>query len=89
MNYYHGKINTPFERYIDIYIEGTDYQYAEWRAWDEAKSYGRMVFGIYFTAERGADYDEQEFIDGCEGWIVDQITYEEYRAAMMRGELCV
>lgn len=84
MNYYHGEINTPVERHINIYVEETDYQFAEWKVWNEAK-----IYGICLIAERGTDYDEQEFVDECEGWIIDQITDEEYHAAMMREEWCV
>jgi hypothetical protein len=34
MNHYHGEINTPVERHIDIYIAETCYSYAEWKECD-------------------------------------------------------
>ena len=84
MNYYHGEINTPFEKHIDIYIAETDYQFAEWKVWDEAKAYGAR-----FIEDVDVNYDERDFIDECEGYIIDQITEHEYEEAMRDGEWCV
>lgn len=84
MNYYHGEISTPVERHIDIYIAETDHQHAEWKVWDEAKAYGAR-----FIRVMNINCDEREFIDECEGRIIDQITDEEYHAAIRRGERCM
>jgi hypothetical protein len=84
MVYYHGEINTPVERHIDIYIADTDYNYAEWKVWDEAVAYAAR-----FIEDVEVDYDEREFIDESEGWIIAQITEQEYEEAMRDGEWCV
>ena len=84
MKYYHGEINTPFEKHIDIYIAETDYQSAEWKVWDEARAYGAR-----FIEDVDIDYDERDFVDECEGWIIDEITEEWYSEAMRDGEWCV
>jgi hypothetical protein len=85
MNYYHGEISTPFEKHIDIYIAETDYQFAEWKAWDEAKLYGQRIVAEMEDPE----FDERDFVDECEGYIIDQITEHEYQEAMRDGEWCV
>ena len=84
MFYYHGEINTPVELHIDIYIAETDYQFAEWKVRDEARAYGAR-----FIEDVDVDYDERDFVDECEGWIIAQITEQEYDEAMRDGEWCV
>jgi hypothetical protein len=85
MKYYHGEINTPFEKHIDIYIAETDYQFAEWKVWDEAKLYGQRI-----VAEMGdPEIDGALFVEECEGWIIDETTEEWYAEARRDGEWCV
>lgn len=84
MKYYHGEINTPVEQHIDIYIAETDLQFAEWKVWDEARAYGAR-----FIEDVDVDYDERDFVDECEGWIIDEITEQWYSEAMRDGEWCV
>lgn len=84
MNYYHGEISTPFEKCIDIYLAETDQQSAEWRVWDKAKAYGAR-----FIEEVDIDYDERDFVDECEGYIICSITEQEYDEAMRDGEWCI
>lgn len=85
MNYYHGEINTPFEKHIDIYIAETDYQYAEWKVWDEARLYGQRIVAEMEDPE----IDEQEFVDACEGYIICQVSDNHYTEARRDGEWCV
>jgi hypothetical protein len=85
MNYYHGEISTPFEKHIDIYIAETDYNYAEWKVWDEAKLYGQRILAEMEDPE----IDEQEFIDACEGYIICQVSDNHYAEARRDGEWCV
>lgn len=84
MNYYRGEINTPVEHHIDVYIADNDYQCAEWKLWDKAKAYGAR-----FIEDVDVDYDERDFINECEGWIICQITEQEYDDAMTGGEWCI
>jgi hypothetical protein len=85
MVYYHGEISTPFEKHIDIYIAETDYNYAEWKVWDEAKLYGQRILAEMEDPE----IDEQEFIDACEGYIICQVSDNHYAEARRDGEWCV
>jgi hypothetical protein len=85
MVYYHGEISTPFEKHIDIYIAETDYQFAEWKVWDESKLYGQRIVAEMEDPE----IDEQEFIDACEGYIICQVSDNHYAEARRDGEWCV
>ena len=88
MVYYHCIVYTPFcGEEADVYIADTDYQYAEWKAYDAAKENGMEWFD--FRDLEDENFDEDEYYAQCGFRSMEQITEQEYNKAMRDGEWCV
>lgn len=87
MLYYHCVVYTPFcGEEADVYIADTDYQCAEWKAYDAARENGMEWFNDDVLESYA---DEDDYLAECGIQYMVEITEQEYEEAMRDGEWCV